>query len=410
MALEKTWRWFGEKDLITLDQLVQIGVEGVVTALHHIPNGEVWPKDEILKVKDAIEKHGVRWSVVESLPVSESIKICSDDRPRLIANYQQSIRNLGECGIDTVCYNFMPVLDWARTDIQYQLPNGAESMCFDFPTFVAFDVFILKRPGAETQYSEELVEKARGVYDSMTEEDAEKLLYNIIVATQQFVDGVVDAATPDPKALFLKFIDAYKNIDKAKLRENLKAFLDDIIPVAEKAGVRLAIHPDDPPFSLLGLPRIMSQLEDYEWLFQANPSPNNGITFCAGSLSARKENNLLEMINKTRDRIHFVHLRNTQLLEDGSFYESGHLEGAQNMAKILSALLKEQQRRKDLGRKDIRMPFRPDHGLKVLTDFEYEYNPGYPLIGRLKGLTEVDGLMAGLEHSLFYQKSQHPSQ
>lgn len=400
MALEKTWRWFGEKDPITLDQLAQIGVEGVVTALHHIPNGEVWPKDEILKVKNAIKKHGMRWSVVESLPVSEGIKICSADRPRLIANYQQSIRNLGECGVDTICYNFMPVLDWARTDLHFKLGNGGESMYFDFPTFVAFDVFILKRPGAESSYPSELVQKAKAVFESMTEEEAEKLAYNIIVVTQGFIDGVIDGSVPDPKGLFLEFIDRYKDIDKAKLRENLKAFLEDVIPVAEEAVVRLAIHPDDPPFPVLGLPRIIGQLEDYEWLFQANTSPNNGITFCAGSLSARKENDLLEIIEKTKDRIHFVHLRNTQMLDDGSFYESGHLTGTQNMPKLVKALLKEQRQRIAEGRIDFKMPVRPDHGLKILDDYNHDYNPGYPLIGRLKGLAELDGLMTGIEYLL----------
>lgn len=397
MALEKTWRWFGEKDPITLDQLAQMGVEGIITALHHIPNGEVWPKDEILKVKQAIEKQGMRWSAVESLPVSEGIKICSSDRPHLIANYQQSVRNLGECGIDTICYNFMPVLDWARTDLNFKLPNGGESMHFDFPTFVAFDVFILKRPGAASSYPSELVKKAKSVFESMNEEEAEKLAYNIIVVTQGFIDGVIDGSVPDPKSLFLEFIDRYKNIGKQQLRENLKAFLDDIIPVAEKVGVRLAIHPDDPPFPVLGLPRIIGQLEDYEWLFQANTSPNNGITFCAGSLSARRENDLLEIIEKTNDRIHFVHLRNTQILEDGSFYESGHLSGTQNMAALMTALLKEQRRRIGQGRTDYKMPVRPDHGIKILDDYKHEYNPGYPLIGRLKGLAELDGLMTGID-------------
>ena len=404
MALEKTWRWFGEKDPIKLEQLAQIGVEGVITALHHIPNGEVWSKDEILKVRRAIEKHGMQWSVVESLPVSEGIKIQSKDRPRLIANYQQSIRNLGDCGIDTICYNFMPVLDWARTDLHYKLPNGAESMYFDFPTFVAFDVFILKRPGAEADYQPELVAKARTVYNNMTEEEAEKLAYNIIVVTQGFIDGVIDGSVPDPKGLFLEFIDRYKDIDKAKLRENLKAFLDDVIPVAEEAGVRLAIHPDDPPFPVLGLPRIIGQLDDYEWLFDANSSPNNGITFCAGSLSARRENNLAEIIEKTRERIHFVHLRNTQMLEDGSFYESGHLTGTQNMVPLLTALLKEQRRRIAAGRSDFKMPVRPDHGLRILDDFNHQYNPGYPLIGRLKGLSELDGLMTAIDYTLSQQE------
>ena len=403
MALEKTWRWFGEKDPITLDQLAQMGVEGIVTALHHIPNGEVWSVEEIMKVKNAIEQRGMRWSVVESLPVTEGIKIQSDDRPRPIKNYRESIRNLGACGIDTICYNFMPVLDWARTDLHYKLHNGGESMYFDFPTFIAFDVYILKRPGAEKDYPAELVVKAKKIFDAMSEEEAEKLAYNIIVVTQGFIDGVIDGSVPDPKGLFLEFIARYQHMSKDKLRENLKAFLDDVIPVAEEAGVRLCIHPDDPPFQILGLPRIIGQLEDLEWLLQANPSPNNGITFCAGSLSARKENNLVEIIEKCGDRIHFVHLRNTQLLEDGSFYESGHLTGSQNMAGIMTALLKEQKRRIQQGRNDVRMPVRPDHGIKILDDYNRNANPGYPLIGRLKGLAELDGLMSGIEH-LFLKK------
>lgn len=400
MALEKTWRWFGEKDNITLDMLKQMGVEGVITALHHIPNGAVWSVGEIMKVKNAIEAHGMRWSVVESLPVSEGIKICSTDRERLIKNYQQSVRNLGACGLDTICYNFMPVLDWARTDLHYKLENGGESMYFDFPTFVAFDVYILKRPNADKDYPVEIVEKAKVVFDSMSEEEAEKLAHNIIVVTQGFIDGVIDGSIPDYKALFLEFIDRYNGYDKAKMRENLKAFLDDVIPVAEEVGVRLAIHPDDPPFPVLGLPRIIGQLEDYKWLFEANTSPNNGITFCAGSLSARKENNLPEIIKKTAERIHFVHLRNTFLLDDGSFYESGHLIGSQNMVHLVTALLKEQKRRKAEGRRDFKMPIRPDHGIKMLSDYDNDYNPGYPLIGRLKGLAELDGLMCGIEANI----------
>jgi mannonate dehydratase len=397
MALEKTWRWFGEKDNITLEMLAQIGVEGVITALHHIPNGEIWPIDEIIKVKTAIEKHGMRWSVVESLPVSEGIKICSEDRERLIKNYQQSIRNLGACGIDTICYNFMPVLDWIRTDLHYKLPNGGESMYFDFPTFVAFDLFILKRPNAELDYPSEIVEKAKLAFTQMSEAEAEKLAYNIIVVTQGFIDGVIDGSITDYKSLFLEFIDRYKELGKKEMRNNLKAFLDDIIPVAEKAGVRMAIHPDDPPFPVLGLPRIIGQLEDYEWLFEANKSLNNGITFCAGSLSARKENNLPQIITKTAERIHFVHLRNTLLLKDGSFYESGHLVGSQDMVKLITALLKEQKKRISDGRQDIKMPVRPDHGIKILDDYNNNYNPGYPLIGRLKGLAELDGLMTGIK-------------
>lgn len=397
MALEKTWRWFGEKDPITLDMLVQMGVEGVITALHHIPNGEVWPTEEIMRIKTMIEDRGMRWSVVESLPVSEGIKICSDDRPRLIENYKQSVTNLGACGIDTICYNFMPVLDWARTDLHYKLKNGGESMYFDFPTFVAFDAYILKRPNAEQDYSKEIVEKAKEVYAQMSAEEAEELAYNIIVVTQGFIDGVIDGSVPDPKALFLEFIDRYKGYGKNEMRNHLKAFLDDVIPVAEKAGVRMAIHPDDPPFPVLGLPRIIGQLDDYEWLFNSNPSDHNGITFCAGSLSARKENDLIDIINTCGRKIHFVHLRNTRLLPDGSFFESGHISGSQNMVNILTALLKEQKRRLKEGRKDTLMPVRPDHGIKILDDYNNSYNPGYPLVGRLKGLAELDGMMSAIE-------------
>ncbi|MDF1548570.1 MAG: mannonate dehydratase [Bacteroidales bacterium] len=397
MALEKTWRWFGFNDTISLDHLVQMGVQGVVTALHHIPNGEVWEVDEILKVKNAIEAKGMRWSVVESLPVSEGIKISSKDRSRLINNYQKSLKNLGKCGIDTVCYNFMPVLDWSRTNLNYKLKNGGEAMYFDFPTFVAFDVFMLKRPNAKTDYPQDLIIKAKEVYDSMSKEESERLVYNIIVLTQGFVNGVIDGSVSDPKALFLSFIEKYKNIDKEQLRINFKAFLDDVIPTAEDSGVRMCVHPDDPPFPVLGLPRIVGNLEDFEWLMQANTSTNNGITYCAGSLSARRDNNLVEIAEKCASRIHFIHLRNTQILEDGSFYESGHLEGGRDMVAIMTVLLKEQKRRIMDGRLDFRMPMRPDHGIKILSDYENQYNPGYPLIGRLKGLAELDGLMAGLE-------------
>lgn len=397
MALEKTWRWFGEKDPITLDMLVQIGVEGVITALHHIPNGEVWPVEQIMRIKNKLEDKGLRWSVVESLPVSEGIKQHDDNYLRLLENYKKSIVNLGECGIDTICYNFMPVLDWARTDLHYKLENGGESMYFDFPTFVAFDVFILKRKGAADDYQKDIVEKASRLFADMDKSQAEELAYNIIVVTQGFIDGVIDGSVTDPKKLFLEFIARYDGYDKNRLRENLKSFLDDIIPTAEKAGVRMAIHADDPPFPVLGLPRIIGQDEDYEWLYKANTSKHNGITFCVGSLSARKENKLQELAEKYADRIHFIHLRNTAMLEDGSFYESGHIEGSQNMVEIVKILLTEQRKRKAQGRSDYRMPFRPDHGIKLLSDFDNKYNPGYPLIGRLKGMAEIEGIMAALE-------------
>lgn len=404
MALEKTWRWFGFNDPIKLADMAQMGVEGVVTALHHIPNGEVWEVDEILKVKKAIEAHAMRWSVVESLPVSEGIKIKSADRPRLIENYRQSLRNIGQCGIDTVVYNFMPVIDWVRTNLTYKVENGGESMYFDLPTFAAFDIFLLNRPNASKDYSPELLEKARQIAGKLTKEQADELVYNIIVLTQGFINGVIDGSVADPKSLFLQFISRYRGIDKSRLRMHLKEFLDDVVPIAEQVGINLCIHPDDPPFPVLGLPRIVSTSEDIEWILNANTSVNNGFAFCAGSLSARADNHLPAMARKFASRIHFSHLRNTQLLPDGSFYESGHLKGSQNMAALVTELLKEQKRRKETGRSDYRMPFRPDHGIKILSDFDNKYNPGYPLIGRLMGLAEIEGLMAGIENFIYSEK------
>lgn len=400
MALEKTWRWFGFKDTVQLSDLRQMGVEGVVTALHHIKNGEVWSVDEIMKVKSAIEEQGMRWSVVESLPVSEGIKIHSDDYPRLIENYKQSLRNLSACGIDTVCYNFMPVLDWARTNLHYMTQSGGESMHFDFPTFVAFDLCVLKRPGAENDYPAAIVEKARKVAASMTEEQKEELAYNIIVVTQGFINGAIGEDAPDYKQLFLDFIARYKAIDADVLRNNLKRFLQDIVPTAEECGVRMCIHPDDPPFPVLGLPRISKTIEDFRWITDSVNSPSNGVTFCVGSLSARADNDLVKFVEELGPKIHFCHLRNTSLLEDGSFFEAGHLTGSVDMYAVVKALILEQKRRKEEGRTDLRMPFRPDHGLKMLDDYTRSANPGYPLVGRLKGLAEIDGLQLGIERSL----------
>jgi mannonate dehydratase len=400
MAFEKTWRWFGFNDPVKLSDLKQIGIEGVVTALHHIPNGEVWPVDEIMKVKTAIETYGMRWSVVESLPVSEGIKTKSADRPRLIKNYQQSLRNLGSCGIDTVCYNFMPVLDWVRTDLHYTLPSGGEVMFFDFPSFVAFDVFILKRHGAENDYPSEIVEKAREVRVKMTDEEAEKLAFNTIIVTQGFINGAVDPKTSDYKKAFLQFVDTYKNIDKNKLRQHLSDFLHDVVPVAEESGINLCIHPDDPPFPVLGLPRIVSSKDDFEWIVNQYDSIANGITFCTGSLSVRSNDRLVSIVKSVGHRIHFLHLRNNVLLADGCFHEYGHIQGCVDMYAVMKALLEEQQRRISEGRKDVRMPVRPDHGIKMLDDFTRNANPGYPLIGRLKGLAELSGLEMGIERSM----------
>jgi mannonate dehydratase len=400
MALEKSWRWFGFGDSVQLTDMKQMGIEGVVTALHHIPNGEVWPVEEIMKVKSAIETHGMRWTVVESLPVSEGIKIRTNDYRRLVANYKQSLLNLGECGIDTVCYNFMPVLDWVRTSLHYQLPDGGEVMYFDFATFVAFDVFILKRPNGENEYPPEIVSKAEQIAASMTEEEQEKLARNIIVVSQGFIDGTIDASVTDYKKAFLSFLETYSRIDSAKLREHLSLFLKDVIPAAEKAGVNLCIHPDDPPFPVLGLPRIVSTQDDLEWICNQVDSTSNGITFCTGSLSVNRQNNLEQIVEKLAPRIHFTHLRNNVFFENKAFHEYGHIEGDIDMYPIVKALLKEQIRRKATGRKDFRIPFRPDHGVKMLDDYNRSANPGYPLIGRLKGLSELSGMQMAIEREL----------
>ena len=400
MALEKTWRWFGQKDSVTLSELKQIGVEGVVTALHSIPAGDLWPLEEILQVKKEIEQYGMRWSVVESLPVSEGIKSCSPERRRLIADYIASLRNLAEAGIDTVCYNFMPVLDWARTDLHYKNKQGGESMLFDYPTFAAFDLFLLKREGSEKDYPESIIEKAKQIYAAFTPAQREELAYNIIVVTQAFIHGVLGEDSHNYIERFRAYLNTYSVINRDKLRENLVRFLEDVIPVAEDVGINLCIHPDDPPFPLLGLPRIASTQEDFRWILRQIDSQTNGITFCTGSLSGGSDNDLVAMAKEFAPRIHFVHLRNTTHIENRSFFESGHLTGSVDMFAIVKILLEEQLRRKKEGRKDWRMPFRPDHGIRILDDFTREANPGYPLIGRLKGLAEMDGLQTGIERML----------
>ena len=400
MALEKAWRWFGVNDTVKLTDLRQMGVEGVVTALHHIPNGEVWPVEEIMKVKSDIEAHGMRWTVVESLPVSEGIKTHNSDCSRLIANYKQSIINLGAGGIDTVCYNFMPVLDWVRTNLHYELPGGGEVMYFDYATFAAFDIFILKRPNAALEYPDEIVKRAEAITLTMTAEEQEALARNIIVVSQGFIDGVVDGSTPDYKKAFLSFLGTYSQIDRDQLRENFSHFLKEVVPVAEKAGVNLCVHPDDPPFPVLGLPRIVSTQEDLQWICDQVDSTANGITFCTGSLSVNRKNNLMGIVERLAPRIHFTHLRNNVFLDQDAFHEFGHIEGDIDMYPIVKALLKEQIRRKAEGRKDCRIPFRPDHGIKMLDDYNRQANPGYPLIGRMKGLAELSGMQMAIEREL----------
>lgn len=399
MLLEKTWRWFGANDTIGLSDLKQIGVEGIVTSLHHIKPGVVWHVDDILPVKKMIEKEGLRWSVVESLPVSDDIKLGTGNRDKHIENYKTSLINLAQCGVKTICYNFMPVLDWVRTDLHYRDNDGTETMLFDYHTFAAFDLFILKREDATGDYPENIIRKANEIYKSMNDEEKEELAYNIIIITQGFINSAVED-TNDYKELFLRAIEQYKKLGTGKFRENLSFFLKEVVPVAETHGIRLCIHPDDPPFPLLGLPRIASTIEDFEQIFSYYNSPANGLTFCTGSLAARKDNDLLQFIEKFADRIHFAHLRNLRFLNDYSFYESGHLDGDIDMYPIVKLLLKEQYRRKNEGREDIRIPFRPDHGKKMLDDFRRKSNPGYPLIGRMKGLSEIRGLETAIERIL----------
>jgi mannonate dehydratase len=400
MAFEKTWRWFGPDDPVKLSDLKQMGIEGVVTALHHIPNGEVWPLREIREVQSAIEEYGMRWSVVESLPVSEGIKTGAPDSEELILNYQESLRNIGKCNIDTVTYNFMPVLDWVRTDLHFKLPSGGEVMFFNPAVFAAFDVFILGRPGAERDYPGELVEKARNIFQAMTGEEADNLTRDIIFVSQVFIDGVVNNASADYKKIFLEHVDSYRYIDRGKYRQHLAGFLTRVIPVAEAYGINMCIHPDDPPFPVLGLPRIVSSVEDIEWILNRHDSLSNGFVFCTGSLSLKNNHLLGELIKSSGHRIHFLHLRNNILLPDGSFYESGHIHGDVNMYRVMKMLIEEQQRRTKEGRRDIRMPLRADHGIKMLDDFNRASNPGYPLAGRMRGLAELTGLEMGIENAI----------
>jgi mannonate dehydratase len=399
MALEKTWRWFGWNDTVSLADIRQMGVEGVVTSLHHVPAGEVWTVEEISRVQSATKQHGMHWSAVESLPVTEGIKIHSKDYDRLTDNYRQSLRNLAKCGIDTVCYNFMPVLDWARTDLHYRNEQGGETMLFDFPVFAAFDMYILKRKQAENDYPENVRLKAEQIAAAMSDDEREELAHNIIVVTQAFIHGSVGEGK-DYKGRFLDYLDTYSDIGAEQLRENLSVFLHDILPVAEETGIRMCIHPDDPPFPLLGLPRIASTADDLCRIFEQNGSPANGLTFCTGSLSARTDNDVMDIARRFAEKIHFVHLRNTAWTSSGNFYESGHLVGNVDMYAVIKILLEEQRRRKKSGLAGTRMPFRPDHGIRILDDYSRKANPGYPLIGRLKGLAEIDGMQMAVEREM----------
>lgn len=398
MELKKTLRWFGKKDPISLAQIAQTGAKGIVTALHHIPNGQVWSVEEILKTKNNIESHGLTWDVVESLPLHEDIKKGKPSRDKLIANYKESVKNLGKCGITTICYNFMPVLDWARTNLKYTLKNGTEAMYFEADLFAAFDMYILERPNAAKEYTDKQITAAKAIYNKLSKDEIKAIAYNIIVVTQSFIDGAVDEDEKEPIKIFLKLLAEYNGIDKEKLRENFSYFLNEVIPVAEEFDVNLAVHPDDPPYPLLGLPRIVSTAEDFAWLSNTCPSLHNGITFCTGSLGARTDNNLPEIFKNYADRVHFLHLRSTKILDNGDFYEAEHLDEHVNLAAVMKVIIEEQIRRKHTGRLDYNIAIRPDHGHKMLDDFNRKSNPGYPLIGRMKGLAELSGLEKGIRH------------
>lgn len=391
--MKHTWRWFGPNDRITFEQIRQTGARGIVTSLHHIPVGDIWTIDEVQNRKKMIEGASLEWSVVESVPVSEDIKKRTGDYENHIENYKQTIRNLATCGIKTICYNFMPILDWSRTNLVYKFPDGSESLRFDYVNFVVFDIYILNRENAAESYPAEVVQKASVYYSSLDEKQKQVLKETVLLG----LPGSLEAFTLDELKQKLK---AYEHINPAKLKENLFAFIKEIIPVSESMGVKMAIHPDDPPWSLLGLPRIVSTVKDLEDIINVIDSPSNGITLCTGSLGAGYFNDLPRMAQKFAQRINFTHLRNVLRDESLNFNESYLLEGDIDIYEVMKTIIIEENRRKKEGLVDWEIPMRPDHGNQMLDDIGKENYPGYSLYGRMKNLAELRGMETAIIRGL----------
>lgn len=407
-SMEQTWRWYGPDDPVTLSDIRQAGATGIVTALHHLPIGDTWPLEAILERKRLIEfddaarppkRRGLRWSVVESVPVHEDIKMGLPTRDRYILNYQQTLRNLGQAGVPCVCYNFMPVLDWTRTDLAYELDDGSRALRFDANEFAAFDLFILKRPGADRGYTREQIAAAQLTFEGLTPAKKALLQHNIIAGLPGGQQGYTLAE-------FQARLDAYQGITERKFRENLAYFLRAIVPVAEEVGVKLAIHPDDPPTPLFGLPRIVSTEADLREICGIHDSIYNGFTLCTGSLGVRPDNDLVGIVKRLGSKLNFAHLRSTERDENGSFFEAAHLQGDVDMFRVIREILKEQRKRESLGRSDAQIPMRADHGHTILDDLDKETNPGYSAIGLLRGMAELRGLEMGIVRSeSFYRDS-----